>query len=700
MDASSDDDRVFDPFLQEGEVDLEFDPMVGNDDGDEDTYWLSEQQDDEMRRQPGDTPKANEWKDVPMEELKQMYVTIDRARTQVFNQAKTEINILQEGWGEAAPSFEKLAEKTFGKKSRLFLLLVVELTMDYPTYCRLMATFFAACQRKMPVSQMLKDRRLDTKGFLSFVEYSKILRRIESIGGDDDNGTVGEPLWMKIEDAYNKEAKDVFLKNRGNSRISLSLDDDKQKYNYSKTANTFGLLRTRHIQKNRFGVNLHTAATAATCIVVCVMYQRQRENLVHIYERILRFMFGDATGFGQLNLQGITLNTDRGYWTAPLLFSMLLQWGADVVGTVARCYWFPFVYSKMKGGSTTEGDKHNRTKVSTKGYRDTLFKTIKLPFNRVLRAIAFRSGTGNVSLAMSTIHNYNMFDLNTAFPKDSKWAFLNERQESNETRNRRPFRRVCGSNDAATLSIVMAESSVLPITTVQGDACWFQCRKFGLTSSTTYKAVQELAREIKPDHLLREEIETLLCAIGREEWLPLEEEGEPSTEDDLDPTAAAAAAAAAAASDDNDAAAAADDDSMANYWITNIEKQSIRDEFLRNLADKKIDEETIRGIVRRHRYAKHTATITTLHKNLKAWAEQPSELHRKYHWYNAKQLKDRIKEIDSRANTVGAKAVLLEAVVDCERKRSERNEAIEHGEVCCRCCCCCCCFCNEICCNF
>ena len=103
MDASSDDDRVFDPFLQEGEVDLEFDPMVGNEDEDEDTYWLSEQQDDEMRKQPGGTPKANEWKDVPMEELKQMYVTIDRARTQVFNQAKTEINILQErlGWGSA-----------------------------------------------------------------------------------------------------------------------------------------------------------------------------------------------------------------------------------------------------------------------------------------------------------------------------------------------------------------------------------------------------------------------------------------------------------------------------------------------------------------------------------------------------------------------------------------------------------------------
>ena len=684
MDASSDDDRVFDPFLQEGEVDLEFDPMVGNDDGDEDTYWLSEQQDDEMRRQPGDTPKANEWKDVPMEELKQMYVTIDRARTQVFNQAKTEINILQEGWGEAAPSFEKLAEKTFGKKSRLFLLLLVELDMEYPTYCRFMATFFAACQRKMPVSQLLKDRRLDTKGFLSFVEYTKILRRIESIGGDDKTGAIGEPLWMKLEDAYNKEAKDVFLNKRGDSQLALSLDDDKQKYNYSKTANTFGLLRTRHIQKNRFGVNLHTAATAATCIVVCVMYQRQTETLVHIYERMLRFMFGHQTGYGPLDLQGITLCTDRGYWTATLLFSMLLQWGADVVGTVARCYWFPFVYSKMKGGdSNTEGDKHNRTKVWTKGFRDTLFKIIKLPGNRVLRAIAFRSGTGNVSLAMSTIHHYNRFDFNTAFPKDSKWAFLNERQESNETRNRRPFRLVCGSNEAAALSVIMADSPVLPVTTVQGDACWFQCRKFGLTSSTTYKAVQELSRDIRSNHPLRDEIETLLCAIGREEWLIFEED----EDEEEGPRNDGDSNRAAATEDDN--AAATDDDSVVSNLISNIHLPTIREDFLQDLVDKSLEEEMICDIVRRHRHAKHTATLTTLRKNLKAWAEQPTKLHRKYHWYNAKQLKERISQIDARMKPVGNKEALLQALVDCEIKQTERDEAIDNGEVCS---CCCRCF--------
>ena len=203
MDASSDDvdDEGFNPFFQQGEVDLEFDPMVGNDD-EEDDYWLSEQQDKEMRKQTDDTPKVHEWKDAQQHELKDMSVTIDRAREQVFNQAKTEIiDILQTGWGEQAPSFEKLAEKTFGKKSKLFLLLLHELNLDYPTYCRFMATFFAACQRKMPVSQMMKDRRLDKKGFLSsFVEYSKILRRIESIGGNEDTGTIGKSLWMKLED--------------------------------------------------------------------------------------------------------------------------------------------------------------------------------------------------------------------------------------------------------------------------------------------------------------------------------------------------------------------------------------------------------------------------------------------------------------------------------------------------------------------
>ena len=72
--------------------------------------------------------------------------------------SKTEImDVLRQGWDEPSPSFEKLAAETFGKNSRLLLLLLVDIELDYSIYCRFMATFFAACQQKMPVSQLLKD---------------------------------------------------------------------------------------------------------------------------------------------------------------------------------------------------------------------------------------------------------------------------------------------------------------------------------------------------------------------------------------------------------------------------------------------------------------------------------------------------------------------------------------------------------------
>ena len=176
-----------------------------------------------------------------------------------------------------------------------------------------------------------------------------------------------------------------------------------------------------------------------------------------------------------------------------------------------------------------------------------------------------------------------------------------------------------------------------------------------------------------------------MCAIGRGEWLLLEEEEEePSTGDNSNRTTTTTPVAA---DDDNAAAttaaaAAADDDSsLARYLITNIDQQAIRDDFLQDLEDKKITEETIRDIVGRHKHGKQAAAITTLRKNLKGWAERPSNLHRKYHWYSVAQLKHRIKEIDARLKPVGNKEAVLQALVDCEIKQTERNEAIANGEV-------------------
>ena len=129
---------------------------------------------------------------------------------------------------------------------------------------------------------------------------------------------------------------------------------------------------------------------------------------------------------------------------------------------------------------------------------------------------------------------------------------------------------------------------------------------------------------------------------------------------------------------------------MANYLIINIDQQATRDDFLRDLGENSLDEETIRDIVGRHKNSKQS-TIGTLRNQLKAWAEQPSNLHRQYHWYSVAQLKHRIKQIDTRAKPPTGKNAVLQMLVDCELKQSERDGAIGNGEVCS--CCCCCCFC-------
>ena len=128
-----------------------------------------------------------------------------------------------------------------------------------------------------------------------------------------------------------------------------------------------------------------------------------------------------------------------------------------------------------------------------------------------IRAITFQSGTGNVSLAMSTVHNFQFFDFNTAFPKNSKWAF--DQNESQETQNIRPSRLVCGTIDYLHLSVVMI-NPVFSLTTVQSDACWFKMIGYSITSSVADRTISAQSREIKVDHPAQDDYEIVLNTVG------------------------------------------------------------------------------------------------------------------------------------------------------------------------------------------
>ena len=81
-----------------------------------------------------------------------------------------------------------------------------------------------------------------------------------------------------------------------------------------------------------------------------------------------------------------------------LVFKYLLQFGADVLGTVKRAAGWPFTYDQ----NLKESDK--RTLLSKKG-ASTLFLKWCQAGAKAVFASAFRNGSDSIATAISTVQN-------------------------------------------------------------------------------------------------------------------------------------------------------------------------------------------------------------------------------------------------------------------------------------------------------
>jgi hypothetical protein len=290
----------FDPlFLAAGDVDVDFDFLRAQTRHPDENYWISDEQVEEMTADGGEFPTAADWKDDAPDVITSTTVSIDKARRHLWKQAKTEIGIIRTVWEENHPSFDKLASRIFGPKSKLFQLLEEELSLTYEQYCRFLATFFAASSRSSPASRLLEDIRFNSTGMMEKNKYHQIIKKIEVHRCGD------ESLWMQLEDIFNSLAKKHFLSKRDDEELYVALDDDKHHFNYSKSSDTYGLKRCRHIKDNRFGHTAHTAGLSATGFPLCVMFEREDEAQSQVYERMCKKMFGGRTGNGDPDLQGM-----------------------------------------------------------------------------------------------------------------------------------------------------------------------------------------------------------------------------------------------------------------------------------------------------------------------------------------------------------------------------------------------------------
>jgi hypothetical protein len=157
-------DDSFDPtFLADVDVDVDFDFLRAQTRHPDENYWISDEQAEEMTDDsPCDFPCAADWKDDATNVICNTEVSVDKARQHLWKQAKTEIGIPRVVWEENHPSFNTLATRMFGPKSKLFQLLEEELSLSYEIFCRFLATFFAASSRSTPASRLLQDKKFDS----------------------------------------------------------------------------------------------------------------------------------------------------------------------------------------------------------------------------------------------------------------------------------------------------------------------------------------------------------------------------------------------------------------------------------------------------------------------------------------------------------------------------------------------------------
>jgi hypothetical protein len=221
-----------------------------------------------------------------------------------------------------------------------------------------------------------------------------------------------------------------------------------------------------------------------TLFPMAIRWEKQGKSSQICNKKILESLFR-STLSGYPDFCHVTLFSDRGYWTPSLVY-FLLSCGAFVVGTFIRALCWPLTYSQER----KMNDK--RLFLDTKGPPTLYLKRLQntRTCNQCLTIGAFRSGTENISLAVSSKNHENQWDCILIDPRDYDLYVKGELKE-------KVFSRVdIKKHDEATeyhIEQIMANlqaQNVKAITITQGSVDWKCTQGFSFTSSSSYDVLK------------------------------------------------------------------------------------------------------------------------------------------------------------------------------------------------------------------
>jgi hypothetical protein len=273
------------------------------------------------------------------------------------------------------------------------------LEISYEEHARFIATVGFTAEFKQSAQRLENDSRINYDGYMEASKCNEIWRKIAVAGKD---GT-GDKLWMELEEALNRDCRELFLTGKNRVvRLWIALDDDKVHFHFLLDALRndreflVGMKGCQHVKANCRGFTIHSAVSSATGFPLSFSIERSGDTPTSIYNRMVRFMFEHAfTNGGVINeaLRGVMFCSDRGYWN-PAVIIFLLGFAATVFGTWKRATWNPFTYQQTK-------QLCGRWVIDVKFGR-SVFNAFSVWKDTMLKVVAWRSGTGKVSIAATS----------------------------------------------------------------------------------------------------------------------------------------------------------------------------------------------------------------------------------------------------------------------------------------------------------
>ena len=152
---------------------------------------------------------VDDWKKTHPRDLKSVRVRFDGARESMIAVMKSEYDAVEGRLDDLGidKTSSGLHEHLFGENSRFAQAMTRSLNLSQDQLRQFLATFYCAAEWGQPAKRLQMNKRFIYNGFMDQEALNEIWKRIGVAGKDGS----GNKLWEEIQEALNKDCRELFL---------------------------------------------------------------------------------------------------------------------------------------------------------------------------------------------------------------------------------------------------------------------------------------------------------------------------------------------------------------------------------------------------------------------------------------------------------------------------------------------------------